>query len=92
MKHQIKSIFEQISTTVFEMTDVQKAKTYITEFVSGKGINDNDKTKILKDISNIPSIIKLQQYVCNSLLKYEGMGVGEIDKSARKAASETINS
>ena len=92
MKTQIKSIFEQISTKVFEMTNVNEAKTYITEFVSGRDINGDDKNKILRDISNISSIIKLQTYVCNSLLKYEGMGVDTMNKTAKQAASETTHS
>lgn len=92
MKTQIKSIFEQISTKVFEMTNVNEAKTYITEFVSGRDINGDDKNKILRDISNISSIIKLQTYVCNSLLKYEGMGVDTMNKTAKQAASETAHS
>ena len=92
MKTQIKSIFEQISTKVLEMTNVNEAKTYITEFVSGRDINGDDKNKIPRDISNISSIIKLQTYVCNSLLKYEGMGVDTMNKTAKQAASETAHS
>jgi hypothetical protein len=83
MRVQIKSIFEQIAEQVFKMTDATKAKTFITEFVTKKGINDDDKRTILKNIENLKSIAQIQKYICNSLLQYEGLGVG-----SRKEANE----
>lgn len=83
MKYQIKSIFEQIAEQVFKMSDLNKAKMFIQEFVTEKEINDNDKHIILKNISDIKSMVKLQTYLCNSLLKYEGMSLskpGKVDK------------
>jgi hypothetical protein len=71
----IKSIFEQIATQVFTMKDVNTAKTFISEFVNGKDINEIDKKLILNNIKDIKHISKLQTYICNSLLKYEGMSV-----------------
>jgi hypothetical protein len=74
-KFQIKSMFEQIATQVFTMKDVNAAKTFINEFVNDKDINDIDKKVILNNIKDIKHINKLQTYICNSLLKYEGMSV-----------------
>ena len=76
MRVQIKSIFEQIAEQVFKMTDATKAKTFIVEFVTEKGINDNDKRTILNNVENLKSIAQIQRYICNSLLQYEGLGVG----------------
>ena len=76
----IKSIFEQISSQVFSMTDLNQAKSFVTEFVSQKGIKEEDKVLILNSIKDISSIIKLQSYLCNSLLKYEGMGMNKLEK------------
>jgi hypothetical protein len=83
MRAQIKSIFEQIAEQVFKMTDATKAKTFITEFVNEKNINDDDKKTILNNIENLKSIAQIQRYICNSLLQYEGLGVG-----ARKDPNE----
>jgi hypothetical protein len=58
------------------MTDATKAKTFIVEFVTEKGINDDDKRTILNNIENLKSIAQIQKYICNSLLQYEGLGVG----------------
>ena len=76
MRVKIKSIFEQIAEQVFKMTDATKAKTFITEFVTEKNINDDDKKTILNNIENLKSIAQIQRYICNSLLQYEGLGVG----------------
>lgn len=77
-KFQIKSMFEQIATQVFTMKDVNTAKTFINEFVNSKDINDIDKKTILYNIKDIKHIVKLQTYICNSLLKYEGMSVNKV--------------
>lgn len=83
MRVKIKSIFEQIAEQVFKMTDPVKAKTFIVEFVNEKNINDDDKRTILNNIENLKSIAQIQRYICNSLLQYEGLGVG-----ARKDPNE----
>ncbi len=72
---QIKSIFQEISTTVFQMKNLDEAKTFITTFVSDRSINEKDKLNILKAVSETRSLYKLQNYLCNALLKYEGMSL-----------------
>ena len=74
-KFPIKSIFAQITDQVFTMKNVNEAKQFITEFVDHKDINDEDKKLILRNISSIKTLDKVQNYICNSLLKYEGLSV-----------------
>lgn len=76
----IKSIFEQISTTVFTMKNLNEAKEYVKTFVKDKNINEKDKQSILREVDNAKSLVKFQQYICNALLKYEGMGMNKINK------------
>ena len=83
----IKSVLEQIAATVFTMTNVADAKNYINEFINSKDINDKDKASITKAVAEIKSMIRLQTYLCNALLKYEGMGMNQINKTT--AAAET---
>jgi F0F1-type ATP synthase delta subunit len=85
----LKSIFEQISQEVFVMKDVNVAKKYITDFVNDKNINDTDKNSIVKAIAEIKNINGIYKYICNALLKYEGMGMDNINKGAYTAALET---
>ena len=76
-KVQIKSIFEQIASEVFNMKDVNKAKQFITDFVNDKKIKDEDKTVIINNVNNCKSISRIQTYICNSLLRYEGMSLNK---------------
>ena len=76
-KIQIKSIFEQIASEVFNMKDVNKAKQFVTDFVNDKKIKDEDKTVIINNVNNCKSISRIQTYICNSLLRYEGMSLNK---------------
>jgi hypothetical protein len=73
----IKSIFEQISEKVFTMRNLGEAQQFIVDFVNEKKINEKDKQSIITNTLSAKSIQRLQTYLCNSLLKYEGMGVNQ---------------
>lgn len=85
----LKSIFEQISEKLFVMKNLDEAKMFVTEFVEGKDINEKDKQSILREVKNTKSLIRFQNYICNALLKFEGLGVNQMNKTAREAAAET---
>ena len=89
MKFPIKSIFAEISEAVFTMNDLSQAKKFVMDFVSKKDINDKDKKVILYEVDNAKNIVRFQTYIANSLLKYEGMGMNQINKTAREAAADT---
>ena len=74
-KVQIKSIFEQIAEKVFVMRNINDIKTFIKSFVEGKNINNVDKNIILNNVDKCKNVTAVQRYICNSLLKYEGMSV-----------------
>ena len=76
-KFQIKSIFEQIAEKVFVMKDVNAAKEFIIEFVNSKDIKEQDKKTIIANVNACKHMYKVQSYICNSLLKYEGMSVNQ---------------
>lgn len=75
---QIKSVLEAISTAVFttKWNSLDEAKQYVIDAMENKTIALNDYLAINKAVKEAPTMVKLQQYLCNSLLKYEGMGVG----------------
>ena len=74
-KVQIKSIFEQIAEKVFVMNNMNEVKSFVKSFVEGKNINNVDKNTILMNVDKCKNIQAVQRYICNSLLKYEGMSV-----------------
>jgi hypothetical protein len=77
----IKSIFEQIAEQIFQMRDVEQMKAFVREFVESKKIKDEDKQRILQNIEGIKTPTKFHQYICNSLLMYEGMGMNKVNPS-----------
>jgi hypothetical protein len=79
----IKSIFEEISGDVFAMTDINQMKTFVVNYVEGKKINDADRKRIVIDVVQLDSVHAFHRYVCNSLLKYEGMGMNKINKKRK---------
>lgn len=89
MKYPIKSIFEQISERVFDIKKLDEAKTFIVDFVSNKDINEKDKKSIIETVNNCKYLHQIQRYICNSLLKYEGLGMNNLNKTAREAAADT---
>jgi hypothetical protein len=89
MKFPIKSIFEQISSQVFLMKNLVEAQNFIIDFVRSKDINEKDKNSIILQTVQAKSLTRLQTYICNSLLKYEGMGMSQLDKTPKEAAVET---
>ena len=74
-KVQIKSIFEQIAEKVFVMNNINEIKSFVKSFVEGKNINNVDKNIILMNVEKCKNVTMVQRYICNSLLKYEGMSV-----------------
>lgn len=78
--YNFKSVLEQIINDVYTITDVNEAKNFIENFLEEKKIDDVTKKQMLQNISEIKSILKLQVYMTNSLLRFEGMSVNKYDK------------
>jgi len=89
-KFPIKSISEQISEQIFTLKTLQEAQTLIIEFVNTKNINEKDKMNILNETKNAKSLVGLQRYTANMLLKYEGMSTERFNRTARQEAAETL--
>jgi hypothetical protein len=78
--YNFKSVLEQIINNVYEMKDVNEAKNYITNFLEEKKIDEVTKKQMLQNLSEIKSMFKLQYYMTNSLLRFEGMSVNKYDR------------
>ena len=77
---QIKSVFERIAPQIFAETDINKAKALALTFINETKVNVEDKAKITKDITECKSMYAFQRYICNSLLKYEGLSINKKNK------------
>jgi len=78
--YNFKSVLEQIISDVYKMTNVNEAKNFIENFLEEKKIDEVTKKQMLQNISEIKSMLKLQIYMTNSLLRFEGMSVNKYDK------------
>jgi len=74
-KFPIKSIFEQIASHLFNISDLKLAQDFIIEFIQTKDIKETDKKLIIQKTKDQKNIVGLYRYVSNSLLKYEGLGI-----------------
>ena len=78
MKTQLKSTLETICSEVFNVKDVNKAKDIAVKHLEQTEVKDKDK--MIKEIKGFTHINALQRYVCNALLKFEGLGMNQLSK------------
>ena len=79
----IASTLENIIQDVWKEKDLEKAKIIVTTYISDSKIKDEDKNKILNNLKTIKSKLKLDYYMANSLLTYEGKGLGQLNRNEK---------
>lgn len=71
----VTSIFSQHYNDLMQISDAQELQQRITVIVNESKINDYDRRKVLNDVQKVNSnLLKLQTYLTNSMLKYQGLG------------------
>ena len=76
MKLELKSSLEKIIKEVWAETNFPKAKQMMLDFLNESKIKEEDKKKMALEIEfNIRSKPRLDYYLTNALLKYEGMSL-----------------
>jgi hypothetical protein len=73
----IKSALEKIIQQVWAEPNLAKAKTMMLDFLGTSGISDFSKNTMRNNINSIQTKPKLDQYLSNSLLNFERMGIKE---------------
>ena len=74
-KFKIESVLAEVSSQVFCSTNLKEGKNAVINLLEKKRIKEEDKRNILTNLERIKTLPRLQSYVCNSLLRYEGLGV-----------------
>lgn len=74
---QIVSILDKIATQVFQAKTVDEAKTICLNYLQESKIKESDRLKMISEIEKMKQLSKVQMYIANALLKYEGLGVGD---------------
>lgn len=62
-----------IVNEIFTAKELEPAKKLLSDFISTSTIKASEKSKMLLKIRQIESLQKLQYYVANSMLYFEGM-------------------
>lgn len=77
MKH-YESTLATIANQVFTAKTAAEAKQLIVDHLSATNVKD--KQKMLYDVSQLNNLTRLQTYVANSLLRFEGLSVNSYAK------------
>lgn len=68
----LKSGLEKVINQAWEEKDLSKAKQIVIDFLENSGIKEEDKNKMIATIQAQSNKLKLDYYLANALLKFEG--------------------
>tara|TARA_R110002126_G_scaffold216166_1_gene362285 strand:+ start:817 stop:1047 length:231 start_codon:yes stop_codon:yes gene_type:complete len=71
----ITSTLTSIAEKVFVAKSATEAKAIVISHIDSTRIKDADKNTIIANVNGMKSLVRIQTYLCNSLLKYEGLGL-----------------
>ena len=71
----LESTLTNIAEQVFSATSVEQAKTIALDFLKESKIKEEDRKKMIAEIETKKDLVKLQIYVANALLKFEGLSL-----------------
>jgi hypothetical protein len=86
---QLVSTLDNIATQVFEAKTLEQAKTICLDFLKDSKIKESDRLKMISEIEQMKQLHKVQLYIANALLKFEGLGVGSKTTPVEKPNSES---
>jgi hypothetical protein len=73
----LESTLTKIAEQVFEAKNVEQAKKIALDFLSESKINEVDRKKMIAEIETKKDLVKLQIYIANALLKFEGLSLND---------------
>jgi len=77
MQH-IKSIIEEVISEVYKTQSLEVGKKLMKDLISQTKIKEQDKNKMLREVDNCQSLVKLQFYATNAMFKFEGLSVNSV--------------
>jgi len=78
MQKHIKSVLEPIIESIYKAKTLDEGKKIMNELINGTEIKKEDKNKMLREVSNCHSLVKLQFYATNCMFKFEGLSVNSV--------------
>ena len=86
MRHSITSTLDSISEQVFNSKTATEAKDVIIKHLSDTRVKD--KEKMINELNNMKNLTQIWRYFSGALLKFEGLGMNQLQKTARQAAAD----
>ena len=74
-RKELTSIFNDLVERIDWTKDFDVLKTEIIEFIEGRKVNPKDTRLMIMNVKGCDTVERLQMYIYNSMLKYQGMGV-----------------
>ena len=73
----IQSTLTKIAEKVFTAKSCDDAKKITLDYLSESKINEEDRVKMIAEIEQKKDLVKLQMYIANALLKFEGLSINK---------------
>ena len=73
----IQSTLTKIAEQVFTAKSCDEAKKIALDYLSESKINEEDRVKMIAEIEQKKDLVKLQIYIANALLKFEGLSLND---------------
>lgn len=71
----LKSTLVKVCEQVWSMKSLEEGRKCIINHIESTGIKPEDKKRILRTINECKTKYKLDYYIANSILMFEGMGL-----------------
>lgn len=79
-KDNFKSVLTGISEQVFTASTLSEAKEIMFARLASTNVNPEQKKIMMDNVYSIDTLANLQKYLCNSILRFEGMSVNRYKK------------
>ena len=76
----MKSVINKIIEKIYVEKSLENGKKICITTLTESQINNHMKKKMINEINNVKSLIKLQTYMTNCLLRFEGLSVNKYKK------------
>ena len=73
----IEYTLNKIAEKLFTAKSCDDAKKIGLDYLSESKINEEDRVKMIEEIQQKKDLVKLQMYIANALLKFEGLSINK---------------
>lgn len=87
----IKSTLEKVTDQVFKCTTCMEARQLLIAYITTTHVKEMSKAKMISDINKLNTLYAVHKYTANALLKYEGLGLVQLNHTHTSITEESEN-